>query len=150
MSRPSDEPTGTTVAADTHAEAEEPPLDASTRCLLVVVSKVGETRTLEVTPGVEITFGRDEGATVRVDEERVSRLHARIYRSGGSVIVEDLNSRNGTRVNESKLRAARQELVGGNRIAVGSTEILVAIVRALPAIRTAEAGVKDPARQIVV
>jgi predicted component of type VI protein secretion system len=123
-------------------------LDARARCLLLVMSEDGASRTLELPAGGEVTIGRDEGATVRVDEEKVSRLHARIFRRDDAVIVEDCKSRNGTRVNDAKLVNARQELVGGNRIRIGSTEILVAIVRALPPIKTADA--RDPAHSIIV
>jgi transcriptional regulator with PAS, ATPase and Fis domain len=137
MTRPGDEHTGATEVADTAGVAPDGGDDAA-RCLLVVVAADGATRTIELEPNGEVTFGRDEAATVRVDEARVSRMHARVIRKDGAVIVEDLGSRNGTLVNETKLQNAKQELVGGNRIRVGGTEVLVALVRALPRVADAE------------
>jgi hypothetical protein len=53
-----------------------------------------------------ITVGRDQSAGVPVDDESVSRLHARIDRDDEGLIVTDLKSRNGTQVNgEAVLRA---------------------------------------------
>jgi two-component system, NtrC family, response regulator AtoC len=142
---------GATEAANTGSmDASRLLLDGASRCLLVVVSADGATRTLELTPGVEITIGRDESATVRVDETRVSRMHARIFRRDGAVIVEDMGSRNGTRINDAKLVNARQELVGGNRIRVGTTEILVAMIRALPPTQERASDGAAASRSVVV
>jgi transcriptional regulator with PAS, ATPase and Fis domain len=129
---PADLDGATEVANTGSMDAARLLLEGSLRCLLVVVSADGSTRTLELEPTKEVTIGRDEAATIRVDESKVSRLHARIFRRDGAVVLEDLDSRNGTRINDVKLVNARQELVGGNRIRVGSAEILVAMIRALP------------------
>lgn len=42
--------------------------------------------------------GRDRAADVRIDDPSVSRRHARIVIEGGQVALEDLESKNGTRV----------------------------------------------------
>jgi ABC transport system ATP-binding/permease protein len=47
----------------------------------------------------EITIGRQEGNTIRLTERNVSRRHARLLRQNGRVVVEDLGSSNGTRIN---------------------------------------------------
>ena len=47
----------------------------------------------------ELTIGRKEGNTIRLTERNVSRRHARLIRSNGSITIEDLNSYNGIRVN---------------------------------------------------
>jgi two-component system, NtrC family, response regulator AtoC len=134
MKPPGDPADEATEAVDTHAQRPDRlPVDAA-RCLLMLVSADGTPRTIEVGAHGDVTFGRDVGATVRVDEPGVSRLHARVFRRDGAVVLEDLDSRNGTFVNDAKLRNARQELTGGNRVRIGSAEVLVAIVRALPAL----------------
>lgn len=46
-----------------------------------------------------MTVGRDEGASLRIDEPLVSRLHARIERRGERYVLLDLGSTNLTRVN---------------------------------------------------
>ena len=47
----------------------------------------------------EITIGRQEGNTIRLTERNVSRRHARLVRQNGHVLVEDLGSYNGIRIN---------------------------------------------------
>ena len=61
-----------------------------------------------------MTVGRDEGASLRVDEPLVSRLHARIERRGESFFVLDLGSTNLTRVNGEVV--AERELKDGDQI----------------------------------
>lgn len=47
----------------------------------------------------EVVVGRDPSADLRVDSPQVSRRHARLLRSGGGWLVEDLGSSNGTYIN---------------------------------------------------
>src|SRR5207237_9285074 len=51
----------------------------------------------------EITIGRQDGNTIRLTERNVSRRHARFYRENGSLLLEDLNSYNGVRVNGERI-----------------------------------------------
>lgn len=46
-----------------------------------------------------ITIGREDDNAVRLNDERVSRFHAKIQQSDGKLILTDLQSTNGTRVN---------------------------------------------------
>jgi uncharacterized protein YraI len=46
-----------------------------------------------------LTFGRDPDNDITLDDTEVSRNHARLLRRGQQVIIEDLNSTNGTLVN---------------------------------------------------
>ena len=46
-----------------------------------------------------VTIGREEDNTVQLNDERVSRLHAKLQEDQGQVIFTDLNSTNGSRVN---------------------------------------------------
>ena len=46
-----------------------------------------------------ITIGREEVNSVQLNDERISRLHAKLQDDGGQVIFTDLNSTNGSRVN---------------------------------------------------
>lgn len=43
-----------------------------------------------------LTLGRDAGCDVRIDDSAVSGRHARVFRSAGRLILEDLGSRNGS------------------------------------------------------
>ena len=54
----------------------------------------------------EITIGRKEGNTIRLTERNVSRRHARLLRTESvdpTVLVEDLDSYNGVRLNGQKI-----------------------------------------------
>ena len=69
----------------------------------------------------EVTFGRAAGCTVSVpDDHYVSQVHARVFRSGEMVIVEDLGSTNGTYVNGTRLTDT-VVLKPGDRIQFGTT-----------------------------
>jgi hypothetical protein len=46
-----------------------------------------------------ITIGREEVNSVQLNDERISRLHAKLQDDHGHVIFTDLNSTNGSRVN---------------------------------------------------
>jgi pSer/pThr/pTyr-binding forkhead associated (FHA) protein len=69
--------------------------------------------------GRRILVGRAPSADLRLDDPRVSRLHARIEMRDDGVFVEDLGSRNGTQVDgetvtEPRLLAVDDEVtVGG-------------------------------------
>ena len=63
---------------------------------------------VDLPDGVDVTFGRSRGATVHVESEKVSRMHARVRRTGDVIEVEDLGSRNGTRVNGDKIDGVRR------------------------------------------
>lgn len=49
-----------------------------------------------VTP---ITIGREDDNDIQLNDDRVSRFHAKLQDDGGRVILTDLDSTNGTRVN---------------------------------------------------
>jgi pSer/pThr/pTyr-binding forkhead associated (FHA) protein len=46
-----------------------------------------------------VSIGREDDNSVRLNDERVSRFHAKIQADAGHVILTDLDSTNGTRVN---------------------------------------------------
>lgn len=66
----------------------------------------------------EITIGRKEGNTIRLTERNVSRRHARIIRSNGTILVEDLDSYNGIRVNGTRIQG-RVQVAESDRIQIG-------------------------------
>ena len=85
--------------------------------------------TLEVVPlaeGIPLTIGRSQEAGIRIDSAKASRLHAKVLLSSGQVWVEDLGSRNGTRVGSEVLRGARRIARSGESILVGPLAVLVA------------------------
>lgn len=46
-----------------------------------------------------VTIGREEVNTVQLNDERISRLHAKLQEDQGAILFTDLNSTNGSRVN---------------------------------------------------
>jgi pSer/pThr/pTyr-binding forkhead associated (FHA) protein len=70
-----------------------------------------------------VTVGRDASAWLVLDDDTVSRLHARLDREGEDLWVTDLKSRNGTRVNGSP--AFRARVGSGDIIAFGDLEFVV-------------------------
>ena len=70
-----------------------------------------------VNPLIEI--GRSKHADIQLDEEAVSRSHARLT-CGSRVVLEDLSSTNGTFVNDLQIRKPRT-LVNGDFVKVGRT-----------------------------
>src|ERR1700688_4521815 len=53
-----------------------------------------------------ILIGRDEDSDVRLDHKSVSKLHCVIVKTDGLILVRDLGSTNGTRVNGQRVRRA--------------------------------------------
>lgn len=80
-------------------------------------SASGELFDLNTSP---ITLGRDEHNTFVFDDAQVSRQHARLYSHAGSWYIEDLNSSNGTFVNQARLVSAKP-LENGDRLQVGQS-----------------------------
>ena len=69
-----------------------------------------------------ITIGREEGNTIQLNDERVSRFHLKIQEDQGRVVLTDLQSTNGTKVNgeDMQLRILRF----GDMITVGRSVLL--------------------------
>src|SRR6267154_6890332 len=69
-----------------------------------------------------VSIGREEGNLLRLNDERVSRFHAKVQFDNGEVILTDLESTNGTRVNGNVVQIRR--LRAGDRIGVGRSLLL--------------------------
>lgn len=69
-----------------------------------------------------ITIGREEDNDIQLNDERVSRVHAKIQEDRGQVILTDLNSTNGSRVNGHpvQLRVLRP----GDHLQIGRCTLL--------------------------
>jgi hypothetical protein len=55
-----------------------------------------------------ITVGRDDTCDLVIPDRQISRQHVRIYRQDEAYFVEDLDSRNGTWVNNQQLKGTRR------------------------------------------
>jgi diguanylate cyclase (GGDEF)-like protein len=65
----------------------------------------------------EVDIGRGDNVTVRIDSESVSRRHAAIRKVAGRYAIADLQSTNGTFVNDERIDT--RTLQEGDRIRVG-------------------------------
>ena len=72
--------------------------------------------------GTPITIGREEGNVVQLNDDRVSRFHLKIQEDQERVVLTDLESTNGTKVNgeEIQLKILRH----GDMICVGRSILL--------------------------
>jgi len=51
-------------------------------------------------------FGRDDDCDVKIDQKGVSKLHCVVVKTDGLLLIRDLGSTNGTRVNGQRIRRA--------------------------------------------
>jgi pSer/pThr/pTyr-binding forkhead associated (FHA) protein len=69
-----------------------------------------------------VTIGREEGNLLRLNDERVSRFHAKVQVDSEDFIITDLESTNGTRVNGTVVQIRR--LRYGDRVSIGRSLLL--------------------------
>lgn len=88
-----------------------------------------------------VTIGREEGNSIQLNDERVSRCHFKIQRDNDRLVLTDLDSTNGTKVNgdECQLKILRH----GDLISVGRSLMLVGTEEQIAA-RIAAMGTHGP------
>ena len=71
---------------------------------------------------VPVTIGREEGNTIQLNDERISRFHLRIQQDHDDLVLTDLESTNGSKVNNEdvQLRILRH----GDLITIGRSTLL--------------------------
>jgi len=65
--------------------------------------------------------GRDKGVDLQINNDAISRKHCAILTTENEVIVRDLNSRNGTFVNEERV-ATEAVLLNGDTLRIGAKQ----------------------------
>lgn len=126
------------VGAINASEAESPPTDVAERWLLEPVgdgdsrhigSRVKMPDAFEIVSN-EVTVGRvPEKANIVIPIATVSGLHARIQKKDGNLLVTDLDSTNGTFIDDKRLRpGVPATVLPGNYIIFG--DIHLAMFRA--------------------
>jgi hypothetical protein len=70
-----------------------------------------------------VTIGREEGNSIQLNDERISRYHLKLQEDNDKIVLTDLESTNGTKVNgeDIQVRIVRD----GDMIAVGRSLLLV-------------------------
>ena len=96
-------------------------------------------------------IGRSDSCQLRPKSESVSRKHCIIVRKDNRVLVQDLQSRNGTFVNEKRLPTDKAKVLKpGDLLKVASLEFEVVIEPSLNAPKKPEVeGVADAASRVV-
>jgi hypothetical protein len=69
----------------------------------------------------ELVLGRGDQAEIRLEDPFASSRHARVFPQGDILVIEDLESTNGTYLNEELLHGA-QPLHLGDRVRIGESE----------------------------
>ncbi|HYD68143.1 FHA domain-containing protein [Azospirillum sp.] len=86
---------------------------------------------LALTPGTEVTLGRQEGCTHVLPIAKLSRRHARLLGGNGTWGIQDLDSSNGVFVNGERVRSAW--LRPGDEVRLGSLAFRYEVDGAPPA-----------------
>lgn len=122
-----------------------PQPDAQDRLVLLRTDRANPGQVVTVGEA-ETTLGRHPDNAACVDDEGISRFHAKLFRLGTRCIIEDLDSSNGTHVNGE--RVTRQELKNGDTVRLGSFVCfrfsVVSATEELALRRLYEASVRDP------
>jgi pSer/pThr/pTyr-binding forkhead associated (FHA) protein len=94
---------------------------ANTSITLRVLDGADRGRVFDCLP-TPVTIGREEGNTIQLNDERVSRFHVKIQEDNARLVLTDLESTNGTKVNgeDIQLRILRH----GDMIALGRSVLL--------------------------
>jgi adenylate cyclase len=84
-------------------------------------------------PGTDLVIGRaDDGSGAILDlspDQKVSRLHARIWREDGFYWIDDLDSTRGTKLNDVEIkRKGKQQLQPGDVLTVGDTTLRLEVL----------------------
>ncbi len=108
--------------ADGATHVYEAPTMEAPVAILRVVAPDGSSRLVQV-DGRRLTIGRAPDNGLALSDARVSRHHARINVRHRALVFTDLDSMNGSRVND--VRISEVALGEGDRIEVGETLILV-------------------------
>lgn len=70
----------------------------------------------------EVSIGRDDGNTIRLNERNISRQHARMLKDGPAISVEDLESYNGVWINGQRVQG-KHEIHDGDLIRIGDFQL---------------------------
>lgn len=124
---------GGSAAPDSGTRVYEVPIVRAPEIVIEVREPNRSARRVPLT-GAPIRIGRAPECELVLKDSRVSRRHARLHARDGVLVLTDLGSTNGTRVNDH--RVTEVVLGAGDRILIGDTQL---VVEAAPA----EAGARS-------
>ena len=110
---------GATMIYRPQAAGGDEPAGAGVQREVVTLSGRGQRHEIDKR---SVVIGRSRECDIQLDDPNVSRRHAELRQEGAAYWLVDLESTNGVEVNGS--RAARAKLEHGDRITLGSTELV--------------------------
>lgn len=93
--------------------------------------------------GRPLLVGRDPECRLRCTSPLVSRRHAVIERRDGQIVLRDLSSTNGTRLNGAPIDGQPHPLTAGDRLEIGPLVLLVEALEERPTRLPTAAGVTE-------
>ena len=109
---------------------------------LVYTAADGNKQDLVLRAGEDTTIGRHPNCSLTISQPSVSRRHARLWFDQGVWFVEDLQSSNGTFVNNRRIN--RAQLTEGDELRCGDFLLTYMIEEKTRAVRTSERSEKAP------
>ncbi|XXX82515.1 sigma 54-interacting transcriptional regulator [Sorangium sp. So ce134] len=100
-----------------------PLLTDAGRSIALLVQHTGGVQSALLAPDAPVVIGRTAPASLRIEDPTLSRAHARFSLAGGRVRVEDLGSRNGTRVAGRRVKEAELEI--GDEVFLGGVMVRI-------------------------
>lgn len=120
------------------------------RCTLMMLRGSSPGSMLALKTGSTV-IGRGQDADVRLDDEGLSRKHARVFKTQNRWFVEDLGSKNGCWLNNTRVQE-RAALEDGSYLQIGSSTLYtVSIQNAMEqeaALRMAQSAILDGLTQV--
>jgi two-component system cell cycle response regulator len=99
-------------------------LDDSIQPTLTIMSGTEVGRVFTLSMGRH-TIGRQAQASIQIAHESISRRHTEVLvRPGGRTFVRDLQSTNGTKINETPIQNTSIEVMPGDRIRLSKTVVV--------------------------
>ena len=115
-------PAGALDVPDSGTRVYEVPIVRAPEIVIQVREPNRSARRVPLT-GAPIRIGRAPECELVLKDSRVSRRHARLHARDGVLVLTDLGSTNGTRVNDH--RVTEVVLGAGDRILIGDTQMVV-------------------------
>lgn len=116
-------PVGTPRKAPTvrwdNTSPDDAPVVSSAAALVAFTTGSSAGAVVRVYPGTSVSFGRSERSSVRIDDNTISRLHARLRWIGSTFSLVDCSSTNGTFVNGARLTGTMR-LYNGDSVRLGT------------------------------
>jgi hypothetical protein len=109
-------------ATGLHSASALGPVDFAKRAPRLVVERApGHDPGMIYDLDEDIVLGRGDRAEIRLEDPFASSRHARIFQQGGTLVIEDMGSTNGTYLNEELLETPRP-LHPEDRVRIGDSE----------------------------